>query len=78
MRTKGRIPEMDTIVLDFAAKDEAGQKAAVEEVEKAIAGGAKPLAKFYLKMMTRIAEKGLDYAEKEGGCGTVYYSGCES
>jgi hypothetical protein len=37
------------------------------EVEKAIADGAKPLAKFYLKMMGRIVEKGIDYAEKEGG-----------
>jgi hypothetical protein len=65
-RTKGRIPEMDKIVLDFAAKDEASQKAAIAEVEAAIEKGAKPLAKFYLKTMTRIVEKGIDAAEKEG------------
>ena len=64
---QGRIQEMDKLVLDFATKDEAGQKAAMAEVEKAIADGAKPLAKFYLKMMGRIVEKGIDYAEKEGG-----------
>ena len=56
----------------------AEQKAAVQEMEKAIAGGAKPLAKFYLKMMTRIAEKGLDYAEKEGGGGALCCNSCES
>jgi len=68
---KGNLQEFDALAKSFGEKDEAGKAEIIAQTKKRIeeltVDGKlkKPLAKYYLKTMERVVEKGQEYVETE-------------